>query len=927
MAGKKRSGLANDKRAYGCGRNCNQMNPPPLTTYRVTYNGNTNTSGSAPVDGSSPYTSGSRVTVLGNTGSPILAKTGYTFAGWNTAADGSGTSYVGGNIFTINANTTLYAQWTPVGPTTYTVTYNKNGTSVTGNVPVDGSSPYVPSSTVTVLGNTGSPVLSRSGYIFAGWNTLANGTGTPYDGGDTFTINANTTLYAQWTPVYTVTYNGNTNTSGSVPVDGSSPYTSGSTVTVLGNTGPLIKTGYTFTGWNTAANGSGTSYSPSSTFTINANTTLYAQWTPGVSSYTVTYNGNTNTTGNVPVDGSSPYTGGSTVTVLGNSGSPVLAKTGFGFGGWNTAADGSGTSYVGGDTFTINADTILYANWIIGVRLRYFANTAYGGTGTAPASSGTFYPAYSTADIVDNTFTNTNGYTFGGWNTAEGGSGTYYPAGSEYAMPGAGSVDLYAQWINPAITYTLTYNAGTGGSGTAPASPTSYSSNTPATILGNTGPYTNSDPTKIFYGWNTVIDGSGTSYPAGSTITMNANKTLYAQWGSTPLLTVTYDANGATSGSVPAAPTNYPTGVQVPILGQNTLTRSGYTFLGWNGSPTGAGTLYAPGYTFASKTTTLYAQWAPGSPVKNCGGGTGSNTYIFYNYPFAQIIKSTDTITIYTTCIVGSTSSNVGSGAAPEGLISVTSKMVITSATITINTNTTYLNSANDNDYAYTITNGTGVTYWPSGATISTVTFPFTSPLPVNSAAGAPTYSISTRGCVNGCGLSGTGSSSGATFTTFNFFNQGVTLNYSNGTNTIFVSSPNNSLYTTNNGSTWIQTPSSLYPYFGITPRSSAALTTVTIIPSTASEYVYPTMPNYTVEYNGNGATGGNIPVPVYMSPYTATTTTTIGGNTGSLTKSTAPSTFSRWNTAADGSGTSYGPGYTTTYAGGASITLYAIWV
>jgi hypothetical protein len=61
------------------------------------------------------------------------------------------------------------------------------------------------------------------------------------------------------------------------------------------------------------------------------------------------------------------------------------------------------------------------------------------------------------------------------------------------------------------------------------------------------------------------------------------------------------------------------------------------------------------------------------------------------------------------------------------------------------------------------------------------------------------------------------------------------------------------------------------------------------------------------------------------MSPYTATTTTTIGGNTGSLTRTGF--TFSRWNTVADGSGTNYGPGYTTTYAGGASITLYAIWV
>ncbi len=647
--------------------------------------------------------------------------------------------------------------------------------------------------------------------------------------------------------------------------------------------------------------------------------------TPGPSgTYTVTYFGNTNTGGAAPTDTNSPYAGGNSVTILGVN---TLVKSGYQFAGWNTLADGTGTNYVGGDAFTINANTTLYANWIIGgVRLVY--NPGDGGTGTAPSSSGTYYTAFSTADVVGNTgsFTNILGYTFGGWNTDASGNGTSYPPPSEYTMPGAGTVNLYAQWINPAITYTLTYNAGTGGSGTAPASPTPYSSNSTATILGNIGPYTNSDPTKIFYGWNTLANGTGTSYPVGSNITMNASKTLYAQWGSTPLLTVTYDANGATGGSVPAAPTTYPTGVQVPILGQGSLTRSGYSFLGWNGSSTGAGSVYAPGYTFTSKTTTLYAQWAPGSPVRNCGGGTGSNTYIFYNYPFAQIIASTNTITIYTTCIVGSTSSNVGLGTAPEGLISITSKMVITSATITINTNTTYLNSALDYNYAYTITNGVGVTYWPSGATISTVTFPFTPPLPVNSSPGTATYSVSTRGCVNGCGLSGTGSSSGATFVTFNFFNQGVTLNYSNNTNTIFVSSPNSSLYTINSGSTWIQTPSSLYPYSLITPRSSAALTTITIIPSSASEYVYPPMPNYTVEYNGNGATGGNIPAPVYMSPYAATTTTPIGG-VGSLIKSTAPSIFSRWNTAANGSGINYGPGYTTTYTGGTSITLYAIWV
>ena len=101
----------------------------------------------------------------------------------------------------------------------------------------------------------------------------------------------------------------------------------------------------------------------------------------------------------------------------------------------------------------------------------------------------------------------------------------------------------------------------------------------------------------------------------------------------------------------------------------------------------------------------------------------------------------------------------------------------------------------------------------------------------------------------------------------------------------------------------------------------------MTIIPSIGSLYVNPPIPNFTVQYDGNGATDGALPAPQYMSPYTATTSITIGGNTGALTKSSIPTTFSRWNTAANGTGTNYGPGYTTTYNGGESIILYAIWV
>jgi uncharacterized repeat protein (TIGR02543 family) len=728
---------------------------------------------------------------------------------------------------------------------------------------------------------------------------------------------------------YTVTYLGNGSNGGSVPVDGSSPYIAGSNVTVLGNT--FTRTGYIFAGWSTNSSGTGSDYNGGDIFTINANTTLYAQWIPIISGdYTLTYNGNGGT-GSEPAL-TTEYEGGASVTILGNSGSPPLSRSGYQFAGWNTAADGSGTNYVGGDAFTMpSQNTTLYAKWIInssGFRIIYNGNE---GSGTAPSSSGTFYPAYSTENIVDNTGSFSNGsLVFAGWNTLANGTGTSYPVGSPITM--TQNYTLYAQWIPAGGPYTLTYDAGTGGSGSAPASPTSYSAGLPANILANTG-YTNGS--LVFNGWNTAADGSGTSYPAGSKITMTSNTTLYAQWGSSPALTVTYNPNppsgATTSGAVPAGPTQYPTNVQVPILGQGSLITPGYTFLGWQDA---SGSLYAPGYTFTSKTTTLFAQWAPGSAVKVCGGDA-NNDFIFYRYPFAQIIASTNTntITIYTTCLMGSSFSNVGSGAAPEGLMSTTSKMVITPDNITINTNTTY--AATNPSYNYvpynyskTILNN-DFTYWPSGATISGITFPFTPPLPVNSSS--PTYSVSNRNCVSGCGLSGSGSGTVSTYITFNFFNQGVTLTYSNGDSTIFLSSPNSSLYTTtrNTSTTWIQTPSSLYPYALITPRSSAALTTVTIIKSSGSEYVYPPLPNYTVEYNGNGATGGSIPVPTYFAPYTATSFPyTVLGNTGSLTKSTAPSTFNGWNDKADGTGISYagGASYNPT-APGASITLYAQWV
>ncbi len=106
--------------------------------------------------------------------------------------------------------------------------------------------------------------------------------------------------------------------------------------------------GYTFLGWNTSQNGSGTTYAGAALTEALATDgwELYAQWTVAGSS--VTYDGNGNTDGSVPTDDSSPYAADSEVTVLANTNN--LVKSGSHFTGWNTKADGSGTDYAPTDT-------------------------------------------------------------------------------------------------------------------------------------------------------------------------------------------------------------------------------------------------------------------------------------------------------------------------------------------------------------------------------------------------------------------------------------------------------------------------------------------------------------------------------------------------------------------------------------------------
>ena len=156
----------------------------------------------------------------------------------------------------------------------YTVTYDDNDSS-SGAVPTDSNS-YLPLAQITVKTNSGT--LAKTGYSFGGWNTAANGSGTTYAPGAKISASADITLYALWVAEYTVTYNGNGNTGGEVPTDANT-YNNGEAVTVATNSGTLVKSGSTFSGWNTAADGSGITYPVSSSFAMGAaNVVLYALW-------------------------------------------------------------------------------------------------------------------------------------------------------------------------------------------------------------------------------------------------------------------------------------------------------------------------------------------------------------------------------------------------------------------------------------------------------------------------------------------------------------------------------------------------------------------------------------------------------------------------------------------------------------------------
>ena len=338
-----------------------------INTYIVSYNKGTYGNGS---NVTAYKTYGEPITLLGET----FTRTGYTQSGWATS-DGGAKSYDFGETYATDAPITLYPVWTI---NTYTVSYKK-GSEGTGTETTDTKTYGV---ALTLLGAT----FTRTGYTQTGWST-SDGGSQSYALSASYTNNASITLYPVWS-ANTVTIQYNTNggslsaTHGSAySVDGNGYITRsgskdiqivsyGASATPSSTSNPnainLERTGYSINigfEWNTKADGTGVSFSTATSYTAtdfsssvsssSQTLVLYANWK--INTYTISYDANGGS--NAPSSQTKTY--GVNLTL-----SDVIPVNGNqNFGGWAETSYATVAQYQPSDTFTKNANTVLYAVW------------------------------------------------------------------------------------------------------------------------------------------------------------------------------------------------------------------------------------------------------------------------------------------------------------------------------------------------------------------------------------------------------------------------------------------------------------------------------------------------------------------------------------------------------------------------------------
>lgn len=523
-------------------------------------------------------------------------KTGYKFDGWYNGT----TKVTSANPYTFapTANITLTAKWS-VYNITIPVSVSPTGAGTTSPSPFTGQE----GSTVNI---TATPA---TGYKFAYWTDGVDDTHYANNPQSVVMLSVKT-LTAYFTlKSYTVTWNANGGTVSPASVS----KTHGSTLGTLPTPtrASTAEYSYTFAGWFTSASG-GTQIS--STTTVTGNVTYYAHWTATKRSYTATFNGNGGSTPS-PSTITKEYN-----TALGTL--PTCSRTGYTFLGWYTASSG-GTKI--STTTVVTKDITYYAQWSINSYTLTF--NPNGGTVTPTSKDLEYNSAYGTLPTPTRASDAQYTYTFAGWYTAATG-GTQVTAATKMA---AKDTTVYAHWTSNTRSYTVSYQT-TYGTLNRTSQSIAYNSKGSCTL---TMPDNTAEFTYTFVGWYTAANGGGTKVGSELTLETPAIKgtvTYYAYvTRSTKSYTHTFNANGG--GTV--SPATITKAYNTALGTLPTVSRTGYTFVGWFDTSAASGGTQATTTTKVTGTKTWYARWSINSYTftfdKN-GGNTPSTTTITKEY-------------------------------------------------------------------------------------------------------------------------------------------------------------------------------------------------------------------------------------------------------------------------------------------------------
>ena len=523
-------------------------------------------------------------------------KTGYKLEGWynGTTKVSSSNTYT----FAPTANITLTAKWS-VYNITIPVSVSPTGAGTTSPSPFtgqEGSYAYITATPVT-------------GYEFAYWTDGVDNTHYVNNPQRVRMLSVKT-LTAYFTlKSYTVTWNAN----GGTVSPASTTKTYGSTLGTLPTPtrASTAEYSYTFAGWFTAATG-GTQITASTTVTKDV--TYYAHWTETRRSYTATFNGNG---GGTPSPSTITKEYNTALGIL-----PTCTRTGYTFLGWYTASSG-GTKI--STTTVVTKDITYYAQWSINSYTLTF--NPNGGTVTPTSKNLEYNSVYGTLPTPTRASDAQYTYTFAGWYTAAT-EGTQVTAATKMA---AKDTTVYAHWTSNTRSYTVSYQT-TYGTLNRTSQSVAYNSKGSCTL---TMPDNTAEFTYTFVGWYTAANGGGTKVGSKLTLETPAIKgtvTYYAYvTRSTKSYTHTFNANGG--GTV--SPATITKAYNTALGTLPTVSRTGYTFVGWFDTSAASGGTQATTTTKVTGTKTWYARWSINSYTftfnKN-GGNTPSSTTITKEY-------------------------------------------------------------------------------------------------------------------------------------------------------------------------------------------------------------------------------------------------------------------------------------------------------